>query len=428
VSNRPKKHHYVPQSILRHFSADKARTKIYVFDKTSIRSYSSSIRNAGCENYFNTVEINGKTVCYEGLFQANDDQLARLFHMIVSNRSLDFITTEDRYTLSEVVAAQLVRTKMLRTSVRSISEQVLNSLHEIGLNPGDVDGCSIPTDKEVRRVAFASFLDLREIISAIQDKKLILIHNTDSKVFWTSDNPVVLHNTFPYGEKGLNSLGIEIYLPISSELVLGFYCPSIELKIRQGMEVKHPSINCEKFIEIYRGLHEGIPVSLGPETHPFLNSLQVLNSSRFLYAQNDNFGHARDILEKNPDASNIRSLLSVSPIGQGAPARSNMPPGLWVVFYGNQDHCMVPVDTWNQSSAFLEFETSDLVSLHSLLNDQRLKQAILFQDGIERRGMRDVKVEIQQKKTHWHVLVTHHDEALNKLFSSMEPPNKGINL
>lgn len=423
MSNHPKKHHYVPQSVLKHFSADNTKTNIYVFDKISQRSYLSSIRNAGCENYFNTVDdINGKSVCYEGLFQTNDDHLARLFHMIASNRSIDAITTEDRYTLSEVVATQIVRTNMLRTSIRSISEQLLTLLHEFGLNPGDVDGCSIPTDKEVRRVAFTSLFNLREIISALQDKKLILIHTTGPKVFWTSDNPVVLHNTFPYGEMGLNSLGIEIYLPISSELVLGFYCPSIELKIRQGMAVKHPIINCEKFIEIYRGLHEGIPVSLGPETHPFLNSLQILNSSRFLYAQNDNFEHAKEIIEKNPDASDIRSLLSVGPMGQGTPARSNMPPGLWVVFYGNQDHCMIPVDTWNQSSEFLEFETRDLVSLHTLVNDQRIMQAVLFQDGIERRGMRDVKVEIQKRKAHWHVLVTHHDEALNKLFSSMNLP------
>ena len=154
MSNRPKKHHYVPQSILRHFSADKTRTKIYVFDKTSMRSYSSSIRNAGCENYFNTVEIDGKIVCYEGLFQANDNHLARLLGAITSSRSLEHITAEDRHTLSEVVAAQIVRAKIMRTTIISIAEQLSTSLRELDLDLGEVDGLSMPTDKEVRRAAF----------------------------------------------------------------------------------------------------------------------------------------------------------------------------------------------------------------------------------------------------------------------------------
>jgi len=387
VSNRPKKHHYVPQSILRHFSADKTRTKIYVFDKTSMRSYSSSIRNAGCENYFNTVEIDGKIVCYEGLFQANDNHLARLLGAITSSRSLEHITAEDRHTLSEVVAAQIVRAKIMRTTIISIAEQLSTSLRELDLDLGEVDGLSMPTDKEVRRAAFTSLLDLGNIISALREKRLILIHSNDSRVFWTSDNPVVLHNTFPYGEKGLDAPGIEIYFPVSSELVLGFFCPSIELKIQQLLTSKHSSINYEKFSEIYRGLQDGGSVSLGPETIPFLNSLQVLNSSRFLYAQNGDFAHARVVLEMNPDAQDIRSLFSVGPMGQGTPARPSMPPGLWVVFYGNRNHCMIPVDVWDQSSGFLEFETSDSTSLQAVLADQPLKQAVLFQDGVERRGV-----------------------------------------
>jgi Protein of unknown function (DUF4238) len=171
--------------------------------------------------------------------------------------------TVDRYT------AQIVRTKMVRTTMRSIAEQMLAALSDTGIDPGEVDGLSIPTDQEVRRAALASFLALRRIIGAIQEKRPLLIHSSNSQVFWISDNPVVFHNTFPYGERALNAPRIEVYFPISSELVLGFFCPSVEVEIQQLLSLDHPGIDRQKYSEISRGLQGGDAVSLGPETVPF---------------------------------------------------------------------------------------------------------------------------------------------------------------
>jgi hypothetical protein len=419
VDDQSKKHHYVPRSVLRRFSFDQARTWIYVFDKAQMKSFPSSILNAGCENHFNAVEVEGQTVSFEGLFQTNDNQLARLLDTIVSNRSLVHLTPEDRVALSEVVAAQIVRTKMMRTTMRSIAEQMLAALCEVGIDPGEVDGLSIPTDQEVKRAALASFLDLRRIVGALQEKRPILIHSSNSQVFWISDNPVVLHNTFPYGERALNAPGIEIYFPISSELVLGFFCPSIEVKIQQLLSLEHPGIDRQKYSEIYRGLQGGDAVSLGPETVPFLNSLQVLHSSRFLYAPSNEFEHAREILQRQPKAQNVQTLFSVGRMGQGPPSRLNMPPGLWVVFYGGRNHHMIAVDGWDESADCLEFETRDLVTLQAILDDQPLKQAVLFQDGAERRGMREVEIEVLRKSAPFHIRVTHRDEILNQLLRSV---------
>lgn len=312
MSNHSKKHHYVPQSLLRYFSFDQAQTKIHVFDKSENRSFLSSVRNAGCENYFNTVEVEGQTFSFENFFGTNDDQLAQLLNNIISQGSLTGLNQKDRYSLSEVVAAQIVRTKMVRTTIKSIAAQLLGSLHEIGLNPGEIDGLSIPTDQEIRRIAFATFLNHRGIIDSLQRKQVFLVHNhPDSKFFWISDNPVAFHNTFPYGEIGLNAPGIEIYFPISPNFTLGFYCPSIEQKIRKFLSKKHNDSHKKKYEEIYRGLKENRPFSLGSGTVSFLNGLQVLNSSRFLYAQIDGFDHVRKILSEDLKAQKIDSLVSV---------------------------------------------------------------------------------------------------------------------
>ena len=417
MGDQSKKHHYVPQSVLRGFSFDQKQTQIYVFDKTRMTSFTSSVYNAGCENQFNTVEIEGQTVSFERLFQTNDDQLAQLLNKIRSDRSLARLTRDDRFALSEVVAAQMIRTKLVRTTLRSIAEQLSKTLRDAGIDPGDVDGFAIPTDQEIRRAALASFLDLQEIVDALQKKRPILIHSCESDLFWISDHPVVLYNSFPYGERGLNSPGIEIYFPVSCDLVLGFFCPSIELKIQQLLKDQF-SVEFKKYEEIYRGLQEGHSVSLGPGTGYFLNELQVRSSSRFLYSSNDDFEKAREIVQDEPEVRDVQSLISVSRLGEWPNLHPNMPDGLWIVFYGRSSHYMVAADRWDENSAFLEFETRDEITLQAVLSDQPLEQATLFQDGSERRGMREVKIEVFGKRAPFRVKVTHRNAMLNEILQS----------
>ena len=410
-----KKHHYVPQSILRRFSSGAAQTQLYVFDKLNNRSFPSSIRNAGSENYFNTVEVEGQSISFEDLFQANDDELAQLLEHITSIRSLAAITPDDRSALSQVIAVQIVRTKMVRTTVSSVAEQFAVTLSRAGFEPDKVDGFSIPTDQDTRRAALKYLFDLDGIISALNVKCPILIHSSDSNPFWISDNPIVLHNTFPYGERGLYSPGIEIYFPISSDLVLGLFCPSIEKKISEMLALGHLQLDRDKYAEIPRGLQVGDSVSLGPETRSFLNSLQILYSSRFLYSPTDDFEHAHEILRSQPAARDVQSTITVGEMGKGPARRKHMPPGFWVVIYGKQDHHLIEVKKWDDSSVFLDFETTDLQTLRAILNDQPITQALLFQDGYELRGMRNVKIEVVKEGTPCRVCVVHQDEGLNQI-------------
>jgi hypothetical protein len=96
-----------------------------------------------------------------------------------------------------------------------------------------------------------------------------------------------------------------------------------------------------------------------------------------------------------------------------------MPPGLWVVFYGDQSHHMIAVDCWDKSADFLEFETRDLPALQAILADQPLKQAVLFQDGAERRDMREVQIEVLRKSAPSRIRVTHRNETLNQILRSV---------
>lgn len=66
----------------------------------------------------------------------------------------------------------------------------------------------------------------------------------------------------------------------------------------------------------------------------------------------------------------------------------------------------------------MEFETSDAIRLQAVVNDQPLEKAVLFQEGIERVGMREVKIEVSPEGERFRVRVTHRDNALNQILKS----------
>ena len=71
-SKPSKKHHFVPQSQLRHFAAYGDQRFLLVFDKRTDRSFRTSILNAGSENDFNTVSLGDAKWNFEDLFQDVD--------------------------------------------------------------------------------------------------------------------------------------------------------------------------------------------------------------------------------------------------------------------------------------------------------------------------------------------------------------------
>lgn len=95
----------------------------------------SSSEDAGCENHFNTVEIEETTVSSAGVVQTYDGQLARLLEQILTDQGLAYLTSEVRDILAVVIAAQMMRMKPARTTMRSFSEQLADFLVETGFDP-----------------------------------------------------------------------------------------------------------------------------------------------------------------------------------------------------------------------------------------------------------------------------------------------------
>jgi Protein of unknown function (DUF4238) len=133
------------------------------------------------------------------------------------------------------VAVQLVRTKPIRTSMRAVAEGFVRAVAGAGMDPAVISNVGVPTDQDARLAALAMLAKRDGLREALAAKRAVLVEARGNDRFWTSDNPVAMFNTFPYGELGLSSPGIEIYYPFSPTLTLTFFCQSIEHKIREAL-------------------------------------------------------------------------------------------------------------------------------------------------------------------------------------------------
>lgn len=410
-----KKHHYVPRSILRKFRANPAKDQVHVFDKKNHQTFLSSIADAGCESQFNTIEIEGHRLSFEGLFQANDNILASVLEKINAIGNVSELDDVDRRAWSEVVAAQFLRTKIIRTSLRSLSEQMLKSLKEAGLQPGPTDAFSMPTEQDVRLTALRMVFDPGRIVESLQRKQLLLFQAADEGTFWISDNPVVQHNSFPYGELGFESPGIEVYMPIAHNRVIAFLCPSIASKLRDIANQSSIRDDGDTRTAIVRGLETGKPIQLTADAAVFLNMLQITQSSRFIYSSRNDFTLARAMISHDPGLRQIESLITAGGLGKGPPRNKRLGDGLWLVVYGRQSHHLLRLDHWDTSAAFIVGETSDLMTLQQIVSDEPLGMAAVYKNGYERQGMREIRLEVSGHGAKRNLCIKHRDEGMNQI-------------
>lgn len=415
---RSKKHHYVPQCLLRQFSINGERKQIHVFDKRSGGTYPSAVRNAACENDFNVVRIGRGKGSFEDRFQRCDEALGSVLATLNETPHLKALTPSQLGVIPYIVATQLTRTKLARSSMRTLSGQLKDILSEAGVPPEEVAAIPLPTEEEIKSAMVRALGDLDALVNGLASKNGLLIQAPKEDLF-LSDNPVVLSNSFPYGNLGVDSPGVEVYLPLSPGLAIAMYCPTILRKIPAFLRSAAPDADKQKYYELAQALIEGHPTSLGSGMATYLNELQVVSSSRFLFSAKKEFELAVRILAVRPDLGRVESLMTMGKMGQAFPRKPRMPLGTWAVFEGSLNHEMIPIVEWVKGSEPLQMTTRMMNVRHALEACGELVQCQLFQDGNPGRGMRDVKVDFVPSATDVTLFVSHRDESLNELMKKL---------
>lgn len=391
-----KKHHFVPQSILRRFTRADAPDSLYVYDKQRDVVHPSTVLNAGMENGFNTVVVKGARINFEAEFSDPDGAMAEVLKRLVAARNITALDAADKLVLADTAAVQLLRTKLFRTTMRSMSGAIFSEFARIGLVEGELP---VMDEQDARAMARGALHERENQRDILATKDLLLIEPEPGASFWISDNPVVRYNQQPYGETGLSSPGVEVYWPVAADLVLGFMCPTFRRRVEEGFALGnalHEPVRTQ-CANVRTAFANGTPTTLGRGgTATFLNELQVRSSSRFIYSRNDDFSLARKILAADQTLRSIESMVTVGRIGEGPPPRTNMPQGLQMVVYGREDHHMVPLISSKDAPGGFDATFEHAAYLDMLMADQPWREVRLFQDGVERRGMREVKVDAQR--------------------------------
>lgn len=419
--NRPsKKHHFVPQAQLRYFATRPDQKSVYVYDKQADRSFPSAIRDAGSENDFNTVSFEAGKWNFEDLFNGVDGQSARLLAKIIAQRSIGWLLPKERIALSDLIVTQMLPTSFGRTTPRDLAEQMRQMVRDIGYDPDDDPSMAMPTDSALRLGAVKNFLERDGHRQSLLRLVPALFEPSEGKRFIISDHPVAVTNAFPYGDHGLASHGIIVVLPVTPDLAIALTCTTIISRYEVAVDDQIDSIRMARILSYRDGFRSGTPIVIQPAEVDGYNQRQVSKSARFIYSATNDFEFARQLLSIHPELRDVRTHVTLGEIGRGPPRNPNMPSGLHIVVFGQNDSCMMPISEIDPSGEGLTAKTSSVDLLALVAEDRQAIRIELFDDGHLRRGMGEAKVERFGNVADGWFRIVHRDQALRAFAEHLE--------
>jgi hypothetical protein len=306
MATESKKHHYIPQAVLRNFQNESGY--LYVLDKATEKVHKSTALNAGHENNFNTVELHGERINLEQLFQKSDAALGRILNKFKTFTKTWELTEEDITDLHEAVIYQMFRTNSSRLSMLQFSD-ILRDFIGPWVEP-DLIPAMGPEDAK-----FASLSRIEEHLKLkthLSDRKLVVVKAPKGSSFWTSDNPVVFFNIHKDRRRALKIPGTDVFMPLSKDLLVSFMCETTYDNVRRNVEIhrKHKVPIDDASLSFFKAVEDRELVEVLPDNVVHYNWLQVTDSTRFLYSSTDDFSMALDVIKENPELNEAKGIFS----------------------------------------------------------------------------------------------------------------------
>lgn len=259
-----KKQHFVPQFYLRNFS-----DPIFCYDKLKDESFRAPVSNIAYENYF--YEVNGPQFGeIEKLLSDMEQEFSLAISEVFEKCNKERISPITFGFLCTCTVIQMLRTSDERIRLKEIHESMLDELVRRKFGEEILKEIKITPSENTLKARHLEFLlsTYPKFVDILFLKGHAYIPNLSGLPFWTSDNPVVLHNDSG-GDVGISEKNTEIHFPLKSDLTFVLFDP----------------------------LH---PVKIDENFAWYSNMLQVMNSTRFIYSTVDDFEMAKEFLEKNP--------------------------------------------------------------------------------------------------------------------------------
>jgi Protein of unknown function (DUF4238) len=321
----PRFNHYVPEFILNYFAT---HGKICVFDKHTLKNFKLPPRRAMGERDYNNVRTTKAILSFENRFTYVENLAAPIIAKIIHRKTLDDLAPMDIATLHMFAVIQFLRSKSRRLDQDAITNEIQRRWPEAEINPRPeaIDDFELAKFSTLEM----TFNNLDTLTQALVLKHVFLMVRDCADPIYISDNPLVMHNqrTYgPYGNIGLAVPGIEIYYPLSPDIVLAYLCPSsmkdfeekqteaekqassffeTRMRSRTGISKADTTVLAQMRAEIqrskdyYRLIKEHRVVPMDTQGVAYLNSLQLMSSYRFVAASESNFSFARKALSERP--------------------------------------------------------------------------------------------------------------------------------
>jgi hypothetical protein len=334
--------HYVPKFILRNFLSNPKKEQVQVFSKSSCKGFTTSIKNIMAERRFHEFRIDENYLAsFEDSVCRVEEMLLPAYRSVIENRRFDG-SPEQKSHLALLIAFQLLRTRSQREQFVDIERKLARHLEERGGSIDDVEGYQPLTDDALRRLHMSFMRDaVDDFAQIIGAKDFLLLEAPKGRHFYLSDSPVTIHNSQPsdgfFGNMGLACEGIEIYMPLSSNLQLSAWCPSLLGNMRERnaqskrqlatailsptmVSAANPTLLVEQLAQLraYRATIEdtlnsaakGIPIPVSSDNMDFQNSLQVGQAREHLICQKADFELAKRFMAKYPASKGRKISVS----------------------------------------------------------------------------------------------------------------------
>ena len=224
--------HYVPKLLLRGFlSRDAKRAKqrqVHVFDFENERSFPASINKIMGETSFNDFWVDDETLAsIEPWTSRLESHVAPQVERIRAEKTLER-TSEEFGDLSLLVAFQFVRTKGMRLLLERLDAQLRKHVRSMGFGTNRIHGLLDLDGEGLKREHIRHQVhNVEKYAEIIAEKEFFLMTAPAGHSFYIGDHPVVLHNDEPKtghtGHLGIGAAYIQIYLPLSSDVLLCAY-------------------------------------------------------------------------------------------------------------------------------------------------------------------------------------------------------------
>ncbi len=298
--------HYVSQFLLRGFHTGN-EAQIWAFDKTTSRGFTTAIDKVASEHGFYNI---GGSAKVDDVIRKFEEATAPIINEIRERKSLAGIDEYKRIWLSGFTALQYVRTKAFSERSQDMMGQITHVVTQMSggkLSKKIRKQLGLDAAGSEHEKTLSTILGIvRPAVDELRKKHMVLFRSDGSSLFWIGDSPVAMQNTVNPGSRlrstlGLGVPGIEVYLPISKDLVLAHMCPTIAVAY-SGLEEDARRMG---FTHAYAGpylraLEHGTAIFVEKDHIRFQNSLQLGYAERFVFSSVDNVEDARDILAENP--------------------------------------------------------------------------------------------------------------------------------